>query len=627
MGDIISTGKSVLSKISESAQAAYDLGAQNVKQTYQDMDTGDLFASDEELDSQGNPKAEVNSNRSAQSNSANNALGSETEAAYATPKQGSTMKVPNENEKDFSEQSQYGTEPLKSRAFDVPKGDGGETEKIEGLKVVGAKVNRWTLHNYRAYYEGTQYDDPEYENYNKATIFKGERNILAPTARKIVTYAEGIKSLSFDYGFQDFVTCEHYGQISNDYMITLRRFPYPIGDDILNVKELDDKGKEIDTGQPDLARAITWLSPKLGNNLGEILGFGTGLGWKDVESSVQTATAASGQKQRGKLGGIIDGSKLGSAIEAGINGRTASQAATIREKGQYDPLGETYPNMVYGPLNAIKKVLARDDKGLKFDSEFNLTFYYDLRGSDFGDATSPRVLFMDTLSNMLALTYNNAPFWGGATRYQGSGHVGKPFGDFKKLQSGDYAGFLGSLATQLKSSLGAAWDDIGKAASGLMSGKGLNALGDSKIMDNIIGGGLMKMFNSPQGGETIKAFLTGDPTGQWHITVGNPMNPIMVCGNLCLQDSKFEFDGPLGYEGFPTKLKVTLKLAPGRPRDKSEIESMFNQGRGRMYLQPDALGAVDVNQMNDVSAYGNKDRKLAGMNKDFAEKVSNMSAG
>ena len=54
---------------------------------------------------------------------------------------------------------------------------------------------------------------------------------------------------------------------------------------------------------------------------------------------------------------------------------------------------------------------------------------------------------------------------------------------------------------------------------------------------------------------------------------------------------------------------------------------MFNQGRGRMYLQPDALGAVDVNQMNDVSAYGNKDRKLAGMNKDFAEKVSNMSAG
>ena len=593
------------------------------KYVYEDTETGDVTVSNRRLNSDGTPYTPPADNATAQDNAENAPLGSETEAAVATPKQGSTSKTPNESEIDFSEESQYGTQAVKSRKFEVKDPEA----TIEGKEVVASKANKWTLHNYRAYYGGTIYGDPDYENYNKATIQGGEENILAPTARKIVTYAEGIQSLAFDYGFQDFVSCEHYGQISNDYMITLRRFPYPIGDDILNVKELDDKGKEIDTGQPDLARAITWLSPKLGNNLGEILGFGTGFGWKDVESSVQTATAASGQKQRGKLGGIIDGSKMGSAIEAGINGYSASQAATIREKGQYDPLGETYPNMVYGPLNAIKNVLARDDKGLKFDSEFNLTFYYDLRGSDFGDATSPRVLFMDTLSNLLALTYNNAPFWGGATRYQGSGHVGKPFGDFKKLQSGDYAGFLGSLATQLKSSLGAAFDDIGKAASGLMSGKGINALGDSKIMDNIIGGGLMKMFNSPQGGETIRAFLTGDPTGQWHITVGNPMSPIMVCGNLALQDSKFEFDGPLGYEGFPTKLKVTLKLKPGRPRDKSEIESMFNQGRGRMYLQPDALGAVDVNEMNDVSAYGNKDRKLAGMSKDFAEKISNMSAG
>lgn len=627
MPGIIDLGKQVAASISESATKVGDLVAQNVEQTYQDMDTGDLFSSNDELDANGNPKTPASDNQQAQANSSNNSLGSNGEEAVSTPRQGSTINQPNPGDTSFSENSIYGSTAQKSRSFDVPKGDGGETEKIEGLEAVGAKVNRWTLHNYRAYYGGTVYGNPEFENYNKSSIKGGEENILNPTARRIVTFAEGIQSLSFDYGFQDFVTCEHYGQISNDYMVTLRRFPYPIGDDIMNVKELDDKGKEIDTGQPDLARAITWLSPKLGNNLGEILGFGTGFGWKDVESSVQTATGASGSKQRGKLGGIIDGSKMGSAIEAGINGRSASQAATIREKGQYDPLGETYPNMVYGPLNAIKNVLARDEKGLKFDSEFNLVFYYDLRGGDDGLSTSPRVLFMDAISNLLAMTYNNAPFWGGATRYQGSGHVGKPFGDFKKLESGDYAGFLGSLATQLKSSLGAAFDDIGKAASGLLNGKGLNALGDSKIMDNIIGGGLMKMFNSPQGGETIKAFLTGDPTGQWHITVGNPMNPIMVCGNLCLQNSKFEFDGPLGYEGFPTKLKVTVNLKPGRPRDKAEIESMFNQGRGRMYLQPDALGAVDVNQMNDVSAYGNKDRKLAGMNKDFAEKISNMSAG
>ena len=28
------------------------------------------------------------------------------------------------------------------------------------------------------------------------------------------------------------------------------------------------------------------------------------------------------------------------------------------------------------------------------------------------------------------------------------------------------------------------------------------------------------------------ALLIGEPVGEWHLTVGNPLNPIMVCGNL-----------------------------------------------------------------------------------------------
>ena len=89
----------------------------------------------------------------------------------------------------------------------------------------------------------------------------------------------------------------------------------------------------------------------------------------------------------------------------------------------------------------------------------------------------------------------------------------------------------------------------------------------------------MKLLGGPSGGDVIKAFLTGDPTGQWHVTIGNPMNPIMVCGNLALQDTDISFEGPLGFEGFPTKMKVEITLKPGRPRDKTEIESMFNAGR------------------------------------------------
>ena len=131
-------------------------------------------------------------------------------------------------------------------------------------------------------------------------------------------------------------------------------------------------------------------------------------------------------------------------------------------------------------------------------------------------------------------------------------------------------------------------------------------------------------MGSPAGGDVIQAFLTGDPTGQWHLTVGNPMNPMLVCGNLCLINASFKFEGPIGYEGFPSKLKMTVELEPGRPRDKSEIESMFNAGRGRFYLQPEVEGK-SLDDVLDISQYGNKDRaRLTG---DRALRNSDYSAG
>ena len=135
----------------------------------------------------------------------------------------------------------------------------------------------------------------------------------------------------------------------------------------------------------------------------------------------------------------------------------------------------------------------------------------------------------------------------------------------------------------------------------------------------------MKLFNGPQGGAIVNSLLTGDPTGQWHLTIGNPLNPIMMVGNLACTDSSFSFEGPFGYEDFPSKLKVEITLKPARMRDKGEIESMFNAGKGRMYLQPEYGG--DIDNLVNVSAYGNKDRLAQGFSEDAIQKLSDMSAG
>ena len=588
---------------------------------YIDSDTGDEVQSPgygNLLDADGNPLPPATDNTSAQANSESAALGAEQEEAKDVTSPGNTtVEDTNTAGQEGTKESVYGTNKIKSRSYTIKD---GTPDNVPGINSVRSKSNAWVLMNYRNYAGGTVYGDPKTDSYNKSVLDGDEDNILNPTAKRIVDYSAKNGGLGFAYTYRDFVQAEHYGQISNEFLITLRRFAQPIGDDIRNTVGVDDKGKEFDKSEPDLARAITWLSPALGNDMKDILSFGTGFGWEEITADVQDLNTAGTDSRRGSIGAMIEGNSFAKGVEAGINGYSAAQSDRIHTKGHgFDPLAQTYPNHVYGPYNAIKSVLARNKDGLKFENEFTLNFYYDLRGFD---NTSPKVVFMDVLSNLLAITYNNAPFWGGATRYKGTGSTGKPFGDFDKLKSGDYAGYLSSITTQLKSSLGAGFDDLGKAASGLLNGKGLNAIGDSKILDNLIGGSLMKQLGSPSGGDIIQAFLTGDPTGQWHLTIGNPMNPMLVCGNLACESAKFEFEGPLSYEGFPSKLKMTVALKPGRPRDKAEIESMFNAGRGRMYLQPEVEGK-SLDDVVDVSQFGNKDRSRmtanrALFNSDFA---------
>ena len=69
-----------------------------------------------------------------------------------------------------------------------------------------------------------------------------------------------------------------------------------------------------------------------------------------------------------------------------------------------------------------------------------------------------------------------------------------------------------------------------------------------------------------------------------------------------MEGAEFEFDGPLGYEDFPTKLKVSCTLKPCRPRDKADIESMFNAGKGRFYVP--AEGVLDPSIDYPVDPYG-----------------------
>jgi hypothetical protein len=79
------------------------------------------------------------------------------------------------------------------------------------------------------------------------------------------------------------------------------------------------------------------------------------------------------------------------------------------------------------------------------------------------------------------------------------------------------------------------------------------------------------------------SFLTGAPIGEWHLTIGNPCNPIAMIGNLICDDVAIEFGEALGPDDFPTSIKATFTLKHARARERGEIESIFNRGDGRLY--------------------------------------------
>jgi hypothetical protein len=78
--------------------------------------------------------------------------------------------------------------------------------------------------------------------------------------------------------------------------------------------------------------------------------------------------------------------------------------------------------------------------------------------------------------------------------------------------------------------------------------------------------------------------LSGYPTGEWHLVVGNPLNPIAMIGNLVCTNVDIRFNDELGPDDFPTEMIASFRLSPGRQRHRGDWESMFNRGNGRLYL-------------------------------------------
>ena len=409
------------------------------------------------------------------------------------------------------------------------------------------------------------------------------------------------------YRYIDFMYCKEVGQMSNNHLITLRKFAAPIRDNIYELATYEGNNM---TQAGDVGRLITWFGTE-DNKLEDILHFSYNASWKELEAKIQEENSQEMDSSRGFLGGLANLTNpnyLGMVAKGAINGGAMHQlfgddansawSTTAPYENNDVVQGKRYDNnKVYEPKDTIRSTYTYEGK-LTFEQEFNITFNYKLRGYDNINSKSA---FLDLLTNILVVTYRKGTFWGGEQRIIGV-PPNKAGWDKAQTFSKDFLGagetFIGDLLTGRKG--------IGDAGSNLL-GSIQNAFGNllgignvnsfkdlvSGVKEKLVslgkGGGIdaiKGILTNQMGRPAVYAFdslLTNDAVGLWHLTIGNPLNPIISVGNLILTNAEITQSGPLGLDDFPTDIKVTVTLKHAMPRDAVDIMRMYTRGEKGTY--------------------------------------------
>ena len=490
---------------------------------------------------------------------------------------------------------------------------------IGDQKIARSIANKYALFNFQGF--NGNLGTSQWKNYNDNTsegpnpLMGGEQahNVTIP---KVIQYFKDTYP-KISYSPSDFLYSKYYQKIPVNHLVTLRRFPTPIPDNIYNlgVRVAASKGAENGTGNDIAAQervdstqvagvtAITYMGETAGNKLDDLLKMSFGLKYKQLTGemeSIDTGEQGGGYTKQpfyNKIGSV------GRAIADVSKGQTPGskfRAENGAGSSTADRLNTTYANFVLGPVNVVNETMIRE-MGLKFTNDIKLQFEYELRSLSF---VNPKIAMIDIISNMLTMTTNNAQFFGGGHRYYGSaGFVASAFGNPSLLKAGDFGGYMGSIAKDVNKGVSNIFGDGNGSfsASSILDG-GLKA--GKQMLGNALGKMLKDMMGSTGGTQATKAFISGEPTGDWHLTIGNPLNPIAMMGNMICDNSTMTLGKGLGYDDFPMEVKFEIDLKHGKPRDKGDIENMFNAGQGRTYAS--ARGAEDILNLAgiDVSTYG-----------------------
>ena len=426
---------------------------------------------------------------------------------------------------------------------------------------------------------------------------------------------------SAPYYWRDFLYCKYYGAIPNNYMVTLRRFPAPMRDNLSIPTQLLQSNlyRKKGAGRP-VAQAVTWWGSDTGNLLNDVISFTTGLNWEpktqaeiaNVEGFDQgffkTVLGRAFGNAAGAIGGAGVLAAMGDAASVVIastdSGRSEITIPKINQalRDKFTTNNGPLSDFIFNPVDTVDSTYFRA-KGLIFSAgPILLKFHYEL--ASLGEVNT-KAAMVDIIGNLLALGTNYGNFLTPDVRYDnGFPAIGFPGGDKGLLKF--YSDPLEWTKTAIKyladpdgtTNESPEFEEFRRAQTEIdQSVQQLESVikqissdgGDLESLAKELDGPLGNVLAFALADDLIEkiavplSLKTGAPVGEWHLVVGNPMNPIAMIGNLICKGVEIEFGEVLGPDDFPTEVMATFTLEHGRDRERGEIESMFNRGDGRLY--------------------------------------------
>lgn len=427
---------------------------------------------------------------------------------------------------------------------------------------------------------------------------KNASTLANPTASNIIKWARE-QSIDSVTGFQpyamtDFMFCKNYGIIPNNRLVTLRRYPFPI-DDMLRAPG--------ERNPIPIAQAVTWFGEGTENQLANIGIMNWGLRWDSTSLKVDEYQTIEGNEVTvddilgvfSKIEGLKTLSDKIRSVYVGLNGDDSQLQQISKMEGKLQDYSRAlytsngpYWNRIFGPVNVINATTRRA-RGMQdgWNTPFTLNFHYQFRSFN---GLSPKMVALDLIASFLNLTYNDAQFLGQLARY--FPRLGLKFSPTITQMLGDLLTKWGTsfsngsiievtkLATELMAGIKTAASQGYQIGKDLFSGETNGLSGEARKIFQA--GSASLLADAIPRLIAVKSALSDRPIGEWHLVVGNPINPILTMGDLVCMNCILKFDEEMGPDDFPTGCTFSIKLAQGKPRDKAAIERMFNLGEAKM---------------------------------------------